>query len=69
MPGGPVAAGNGIQGGKKSAITGILMTSFAAFGTSSSSHPHRSSVIQALTLALLSRRVCVFDSSFSPTSS
>lgn len=34
MPG-PVAVGNGgIQGGKKSAITGILMTSFAAFGTS-----------------------------------
>jgi hypothetical protein len=42
MAPGPVAAGNGLQAGKKSAITGILMTSFAAFGWSSSSpssHP------------------------------
>ena len=34
MPGGPVAAGDGIKRGNKSAITGILMTSFAAFGAS-----------------------------------
>lgn len=42
MPGGPVAAGNGIQAGKKSALTGILMTSFAAFGMSFSTTPPRS---------------------------
>ena len=59
MPG-PVAVGNGgIQGGKKSAITGILMTSFAAFGTSFS--PTLLIVVstQSLTLVFPSRRVCV----------
>ena len=59
MPGGPVAAGNGLQAGNKSAITGILMTSFAAFGAFLSIPAPRCSRV-VLTLALPIRRVCVF---------
>ena len=59
MPGGPVAAGNGLQAGNKSAITGILMTSFAAFGALLSI-PALSCTRVVLTLALPIRRVCVF---------
>ena len=67
MVGGPVTTGNGLQAGKKSALTGILMTSFAAFGALLSILAPRCcrcccrSSIQSLTLTLPIRRVCVFD--------
>jgi hypothetical protein len=59
-----------MQGGNKSAITGILMTSFAAFGASLSiPAPRCGSSIQSLTLVLLIRRVCVFGAGYRATPS
>jgi hypothetical protein len=69
MPGGPVATGDGMTGGNKSAITGILMTCFAAFGAYFSVPSPSSSHSVTDPCSPPSRRVCVFRSSsrrFSP---